>query len=240
MGQKQSKRNVSKRQKTNPKSLAIYSQLFNMGFEEKISFEASKKFPDNLDGAINYINSHLSNKRVNVEDIDIDKNVLVNSNELHLLMEPFIEHCPGHEHCPSLQRILIILRICQTNHNETLLKYLDIYTNLVNDYHHILCHHTFEAIYDEITHKYRQFYCELHKCFRFRRNFRRRQKTTTDLEQKQDIQLDRTKKVYIYQDLLDTIHCYMVHSFDIGYRIRDTENNNNNNNKIKLKNKKKK
>eukprot|EP01084_Bolivina_argentea_P056845 103962_1 len=119
--------------------------------------------------------------------------------------------------CNALKRIVFALKMHQMNQNVN-----DIYVSLIQDYHHILHSHIkkfeslnvdiFALIYEEIS---KSVKCDIKKCKAYIRNNR-------DRNVKNDTGID------INTDILDTIHCYLLHSYDIGFRIRkhakDTSN----------------
>eukprot|EP01084_Bolivina_argentea_P094899 170624_1 len=129
--------------------------------------------------------------------------------------------------CIELSRIISALRFYKTNHNskDKLLKYMINYeTQLISDYHHVLHKHLnednikrdksakqFSLIYTTMMEQY-DLFCDVNKCQIFQRN--NRQREIQDIGAK--FSDDKNAKVFI--DVLDSIHCYFVHSVDIGYR----------------------
>eukprot|EP01084_Bolivina_argentea_P239302 402248_1 len=92
---------------------------------------------------------------------------------------------------------------------------------VLNDFHHLLQEHSheFEDIYENIINNCNnRDPCIFSKCILRRRNTRNRSQTKyqdfkkmyCDYFEKQDIAT---------QQILDTIHCHYLHSFDIGYKI---------------------
>eukprot|EP01084_Bolivina_argentea_P265027 449108_1 len=144
--------------------------------------------------------------------------------------------------CKSLKRLIKMLlfyhsSIDKDGNNLSLIEYFDTHiTNLLNDYGHILCVHLDNALNqqnnDEFAvisakcHKY--INCSLNKCKYYQRNNRNRCK--------EEIK-DSNDKLSLYVDIMDTIHCYFLHSYDTGFRIKqkkpannDDSNTNDNNN----------
>ena len=124
--------------------------------------------------------------------------------------------------CIGLQRIISILVFYQNNYNnyDTIEQYLEVYNmnkHLINDYTHILDKHLnednmtahrsnkqFSLIYQTMIDSH--LYCDINECPIFQRNQRRRESEIID---------------DVFVDILDGIHCYFMHSIDIGYRIID-------------------
>eukprot|EP01084_Bolivina_argentea_P249356 417392_1 len=110
--------------------------------------------------------------------------------------------------CLSLNRIMKIDRTEYRN------------AELLEDFHHLLIGHMneFESIYHiliESTNDGKQ--CELSQCDFAKRNYRDRQ---NDLLYKQLYDRWKDDKDIIHQQLIDKIHCYFYHTFDIGHRLR--------------------
>eukprot|EP01084_Bolivina_argentea_P078813 143025_1 len=97
---------------------------------------------------------------------------------------------------------------------------MEAHENMLNQFHHMLFAHLnnskekeagdFSFIHDECS---RLIECDAKECKKLKRNYRNRQQS--------DEQKDMNKEdehVQIYRDLLDTIHCYFIHSVDMGYR----------------------
>eukprot|EP01083_Nonionella_stella_P203162 741552_1 len=138
--------------------------------------------------------------------------------------------------CAALQRVTAALAFYQSiksdSKNETqigsfLREYFSTYSNFLNDYGHVLHQHLhtgsvkqnnaqFEEIYDYIS---KQIQCDITTCPQFVRNNRNRQKTQNDSFGSQNTDI----KTIFYLDLLDTIHCYLLHAFDVGFRIKTNE-----------------
>eukprot|EP01084_Bolivina_argentea_P164509 286022_1 len=224
------------------KVLAIYSQLINMGFDEKHSLETATKFPGDLNNAINYISQkdkHLTehNQQLttnaeeakrdvssnSIETSELGKNSLIKImqkspvifNEL-IIMKPSNYSCYPVEECISLQRLNYLLKIYKDPKNQDPKLNHMMKKYVINDYHHILDFHLNEErnTRERAANQFKRIYkvvcdiekCDIGKCDRFNRNNRDREKD---------------KDGDTYMDFLDSIHCYLLHSVDIGYRIID-------------------
>eukprot|EP01084_Bolivina_argentea_P254305 427505_1 len=93
---------------------------------------------------------------------------------------------------------------------------------IVNDYHHILNVHlnedntpkrqnyrAFQFIYETFNNKIN---CNITNCCIYSRNNRQR-------ETEKLFEMGSDSELAAYIDILDTIHCYFIHSVDVGYRI---------------------
>eukprot|EP01084_Bolivina_argentea_P118373 210047_1 len=145
-------------------------------------------------------------------------------------------HCNLLE-CPHLQIIRNVIKqyhcYIQTkstmNNNETRDIYGDVYgvvssnyqnSNLLNDFNHLLLYHStqFEEIYDILNQFiYKNNGCKLVDCRLMFRNQRDRSQVTNNKILLCDLYFGNNDTVE--QQLLDRIHCYYFHSFDIGYKI---------------------
>eukprot|EP01083_Nonionella_stella_P030273 83009_1 len=140
---------------------------------------------------------------------------------------PFNYQCESISTCPSIHRIILCLN--KYHKLEDLNQFHTIFnsgnhTHLNNDFNHILMQHLgdnksvietadeYEQIYNHMNGKVQP--CDFEKCGKFIRN--NRHKETQHIRIK-----DRQIEYYI--ELLDTIHCYFLHSFDVGFRIKNTD-----------------
>ena len=128
--------------------------------------------------------------------------------------------------CISLNRIISLLKVYSNNYqnHEKMEQYVVKYKNyLVEDYHHILdkhlnedrisnvqCNKHFEIIYNKIT-EVSNIQCDITTCRIYSRNNRQREIMNID-----DV---HDRKLGVFIDIIDTIHCYFLHSVDIGYRF---------------------
>eukprot|EP01083_Nonionella_stella_P243364 848090_1 len=140
---------------------------------------------------------------------------------------PFNYQCESISTCPSIHRIILCLN--KYHKLEDLNQFHTIFNSgnhahLNNDFNHILMQHLgdnksvietadeYEQIYNHMNGKVQP--CDFEKCGKFIRN--NRHKETQHIRIK-----DRQIEYYI--ELLDTIHCYFLHSFDVGFRIKNTD-----------------
>ncbi len=209
--------------------LKLYSQLINMGFDDNMSLMASQNCK-NVNKAIEWIEN---NKNINNNDCN-------NSNENEIKCIDI--NCNGNKisNCVSIKRIVSLLEFYNNNHlNYSLLnKYLHEsykFSLILSDYHHILFKHLnydnksnilinkqFSEIHFEIKNK--NLLCNILKCSIYIRNNRQREIKTIKCN---------NKYLQIIIDIIDTIHCYFIHSVDAGLKIINNTFNENNNNKNK-------
>ena len=194
--------------------LKLYERLINMRFDDGISLKAATECKD-INGAIEWMES---NKDIQKDEINDDDD----ENEYK-----YIDiDCDGNDisNCLALKRIISMLQFYDNNHmnynalNEYLTKYK---FHLISDYHHILNNHLNEDNISSIKSnqqfnqilniiKDNNLQCNIQKCAIYTRN--NRQRETTNIE-------CNDNKLSIFIDIIDTIHCYFMHSVDIGYRI---------------------
>eukprot|EP01084_Bolivina_argentea_P281634 481896_1 len=122
-----------------------------------------------------------------------------------------------------LQRYHLIIRQIQQNNNTNNNIYNDKYDNiqLINDFNHLLCYHArqFEDIYNTLLTQINDNKpCDLKQCISMQRNHRDR--NIADLQQ---VYFNCDDKNIITQQLIDRIHAYYFHSFDIAHKITRIE-----------------
>ena len=136
----------------------------------------------------------------------------------------FTDKCESISTCLSIERIVSALQEYQARDLDEIIASFDKNSHpyLSDDFNHVLLRHLgddkqvaesqreFFAIHQHIASKLKP--CALEKCGKFSRNNRDREK-----QDGQGKKLD--KEVEYFVDVMDTIHCFFLHSFDIGYRI---------------------
>ena len=135
--------------------------------------------------------------------------------------------CDSLENCTSMQHIIDNLKLYQmiesdkTDDIECISK---LNENILDDYHHILIEHLSNKSVHEINEEFNNLHtmlrrenihCDFGKCSSIRRYHCIRE-NIDNLEQ----QSLRSDNLQFYIDLMDTIHCYFIHSFDLGMRIK--------------------
>eukprot|EP01084_Bolivina_argentea_P278504 475815_1 len=153
-------------------------------------------------------------------------------------------NCTSILSCESINRItkylneyenMSIENIEATFNNKT-------YPFLTDDFNHVLFDHLsddktikkktleFQSIHNHIMSNISS--CSLEKCSKFKRNNRNREM--------QKMSINHETEYYL--DIMDTIHCFFVHAFDIGFRMKSDELHNitknsinDNNNKTEMK-----
>lgn len=168
---------------------------------------------------------------------------------------PFNHNCENRiNDCQSVRRLIMILDWYRTmrdihsiyDMDKMLIEYVDHYTNLLNDYQHVLTTHlnqdrisndtNFMQIYNKIT-KYMENQCDIKTCKQYIRMVISPPKSANPsledaLMENQDINNsidtleanDNRNTVNFYIELLDVIHCYFMHSMDLGLRFIFNEN----------------
>ena len=181
-----------------PENVSImYQELISRDFDDKISMIAAKKYPKNFEKAVDFILNQ------------IDKN-------------DDISFCNGDDilKCSSLFRLRETLIFCNkySQNTQKIESYFNQNKNLIiNNYHHLLNFHLNEdnLSNDKSNQQFSQIYdllrdhdlkCDISKCIMYKRNNRQR-----------DIRNGNIINVEI--DILDSIHCYFLHSIDDGIRF---------------------
>eukprot|EP01083_Nonionella_stella_P140387 430411_1 len=130
-----------------------------------------------------------------------------------------LDTCPGLTTiCAVLQRYQWFVASHQIDHEKNV-KFADYFgddyngVHTLNNFHHLLFDHhaQFEDIYDALINEM-SIGCSLQKCQVIRRHYRDR---LTDNDCGSDEVMESMEL-----SLLDKIHCYYLHSFDIGYKFR--------------------
>ena len=184
----------------------LYSQLINMGFDEESALIAAQKC-----------------ETVNEAIAWIDKNSKNNiSSEIEEMKHTHCD-CNGKNvrECIALQRLISVLKNCHNSNKELAKKH----SFVLSDWHHLLeCYLSADtrvtqkesnahfAVMNEIVTSETSLICEIEKCNFYERNNRKRE-TSMD-------------SWTVETDLIDAIHCYLLHSHDLGFRICDYSNNN--------------
>eukprot|EP01084_Bolivina_argentea_P160440 279389_1 len=210
--------------------LKIFQQLINMSFDEQLSLRAVHKFGSDINKCINYINKYSATKSTTTKSMQHDEkaqlppstnNIQYNNDIAHNIVKghkSLINYAPCKiDDCAALQRILKHIKFYQPHKkfDDKLSKYLMKHKNAINDYHHILDVHLnidddmqFKLIYDKMI-KDEQLRCDINKCSIYKRNNREREN--------EKIKCD--ENIMVYVDIMDSIHCYFLHSIDTGFRI---------------------
>eukprot|EP01084_Bolivina_argentea_P109346 195453_1 len=131
------------------------------------------------------------------------------------------------ETCESLKRIVTMLHFYQSTisnddekNGDLLLDYVqNQYKELLTDYQHIISNHLNKSKKENDDNYYiinckckKYIQCDLSNCNNYQRNNRDRCK--------EQIIENYDSLLTIYTDIIDTIHCYFIHSFDTGFRIK--------------------
>eukprot|EP01084_Bolivina_argentea_P014267 26657_1 len=84
-------------------------------------------------------------------------------------------------------------------------------SQILNDYLHVMHHHDIDEQFELIVNQIES--CNVRKCIGFRRHYRDRRVSFKDEHQ-------HMYNLYYYlHQILDTIHCYFMHSHHVGYRL---------------------
>eukprot|EP01084_Bolivina_argentea_P278507 475825_1 len=141
--------------------------------------------------------------------------------------ECFIDNCESIEQCGAINRIIKYLNEYQNNNAQF---QNANYPYLTDDFNHVLIKHLtenhrtitrnkeFESIHNYIMTKVHP--CNLENCHIYIRNNRNRE-TENILSNDSTESHRKLDKYYKYKlETMDTMHCFLIHSFDTGFRIR--------------------
>eukprot|EP01084_Bolivina_argentea_P113517 202281_1 len=164
-----------------------------------------------------------------------DRKITINSKYLffsHTIpIEPQIR-CPLSK-CVYLQRLRNILQayhIFSSDQAKNNININNIFpksynnTNLLNDYNHLLFRHSsddeFECIYNILISTINDEICPISSCLLMRRNYRNRSTLNNQHMKLQQLYCENDDKDIVKQQLLDRIHSYYFHTFDIGFKLK--------------------
>eukprot|EP01084_Bolivina_argentea_P305925 528537_1 len=204
----------------------IVNQLYNFGFGTYDDIiHASKSAVNAYD--INEICDILRNQnRLKIEIKEITPN-LCNSNENKLDVQNITcEHNKNIHKCYHLNQLIQIMQEYMTkgwSEENT----RDI-THILDHYFHLIHYHgstdaDFEVVFNQLG-----GICHASKCKSFSRNYRDRAGGYKEYEVYDGYEMlvdDNESKTIIIQQLLDKIHCYYSHCFDIGHKMTIMDRN---------------
>ena len=215
-----------------------------MGYDGDICFDAAQKYPNNINNAIDCIETSFKSSSSSQKS-----SITNNPSQVHLItayeetktntssfpnddtISNEICYRESVADCPALRRIINTMKFYYNSYddNDTLLKYSQNCATLLQDFHHILDEHLSEHKYgmDKSNEQFSIIYnqmvienglaCDIMKCKIYLRNNRERESKSNDCDD---------KHLSIFIETLDCIHCYFIHSVDIGYRILNRNFNN--------------
>eukprot|EP01084_Bolivina_argentea_P025576 47566_1 len=196
---------------------------------------AVKKYGENLNKCIDYIESQ--NKKmepppaINNEEKSrkIEPCSVINTPKIDLTAHELpaeinLDECKSIEKCAALKSITELVRLYHMYNNIDTFEKLDPYlssntskSSIINCYHHILQHvnedvrdnstidKEFKFIQDKIV-RHNNLKCDIDSCKIYKRNNRQRETHQTETH--------GNKSLTVFIDLLDSIHCYFIHSYD--------------------------
>ena len=140
--------------------------------------------------------------------------------------------CSSEYGCDALIRLLSALRyyhkfdlIENKNDRENFSDFIfDIYTNLINDYIHLVDHHShqMQEIYEELHEEDEEaFECDFKTCKYTTRHHNRGRIYIGDDDEKQ---IENNKLLNFYVTTLDSLHFYLFHLYDSGMRVKSQQN----------------
>eukprot|EP01084_Bolivina_argentea_P128178 226609_1 len=143
--------------------------------------------------------------------------------------------CESLSTCTSLNKIVKYLEEYQTIAPVDIPKTFNKqnYPSLTDDFNHILFAHLGDdKPQKQIQNEYLQIHnyimnklktCKVESCMKFQRNNRQRDTQRISLKNDDETDIELKSDTEYYIDTMDTIHCFFVHSYDVGYRVRTSE-----------------
>ena len=132
--------------------------------------------------------------------------------------------CNSVNTCTQVVKIIDALKYHQSSlklHASQIVQHFkQVHTTLLDDHLHIMQYHNdqLDDLTDIVT-TTPSLNCDPSTCNILKNNFRR--SSDQNEVNKEDNKED--EDFIFYRDLLDTIHCYLIHSFNVGVRIRKEE-----------------
>eukprot|EP01084_Bolivina_argentea_P218959 371456_1 len=130
--------------------------------------------------------------------------------------------------CACVNRIVSALRYYSSldqNHKHAkneLIKYCSVtYKSLLDDYVHIVTNHNNGTDLNEILNVMNHSECRIINCTSASRHYRDRNMNIIDNDKSETINKDFT----FFSDILDSIHCFLFHLYDIGLRVKEDKCN---------------
>ena len=128
-----------------------------------------------------------------------------------------LPHCSGPDclECPSLIRLSVALKyyelLSRENEKETFVAFVaDIYYGYLDDSNHVMLEHSDNL--QKISEHLCETRCNIAKCQITARHFAESRS-----------KIDSDQKARFYFSVFDSLHFWMCHSFDAGYRLKEQE-----------------
>eukprot|EP01084_Bolivina_argentea_P279155 477210_1 len=171
-----------------------------------------------------------TNPNIQVEILNDNTPLIIqnenNANNAKNYMHPvYIGNCESYvSECNWVQMVINTLKYYQANDaihvtDGELIQYCNTRKQLLDAYIHIIIEHNNEEdlqqIFDLLITDYDQQQCNKNKCLYLIRHNRNRSKIE---DGKHEILMETCVEYTFYRDLLDTMHCYLYHLYDTGFR----------------------
>ena len=237
LAQQNAKKSIKKNKKNRVSSYSSNeTDTENESLEEKISCSPPSPVMDFNVIDIKFIDKDLKFAKVNknrdilnqiTKTLQSQRNGHIKSIQNQSMME-----CKSITTCPCIERTILSLKyihnqdldiINNSKDQTTLLEFVNNkHTNLLNDYHHILFQHEhdIDSIHNLLFTKYDISPCNINKCEMVKRNLRNRDRE--EKEKKISDANTNNMDLIFWMDIIDSIHCYLLHIYDYGYRGHNT------------------
>eukprot|EP01084_Bolivina_argentea_P175895 304492_1 len=167
----------------------LLQKLINMGFDEVAAINALTTSNGDLLKAIEYL--------IVIDSRYMDNNTCATNIDIQEMCDGDLSKC---EYLITLKQLLDGYTKCSTVANDSVvISCLDMFLHLLLD--HVLSDKDFESIHHKLG-----GFCDFKQCSSFRRHYTRRNVQTND-------------NTSPYQAIMDKIHCYFIHCYDLGTRL---------------------
>eukprot|EP01084_Bolivina_argentea_P008809 16473_1 len=199
--------------------------LISMGFNADMAATALQRCHGDVNAAVEYMSTYKNSFSYKLMN-GMFSSVITKIEDPHRCQFEQILECKYNNNkinkCQHLQQFIKSLQIFESlikikqhdnehNIDEIKIKLPALYDNFC----HLLLHHdnnhAFETIYNELGGR-----CD-EKCIHFRRNYRNRDKISIDMYSTDEYKA--AAEIIAMHQIIDSVHCFYRHSFDIGYRL---------------------
>eukprot|EP01084_Bolivina_argentea_P035572 65967_1 len=185
----------------------LHQRLLRLGFDDDISLKAAQECKNDIMEALQFIEENTP-KNERSDDFMAKFYAIVDAVEEWYVCGGYIEDCK------RVQELICSINKCMSGQlADDILSDTTFIKQMQNDYIHVLKAHDvdgeFEFIFNQLN------LCHIEKCNMFKRVYRDR-----NIENEQNKCLIQISAI---QEIIDIIHCYYFHSYDIGVRLSKKE-----------------
>eukprot|EP01084_Bolivina_argentea_P086845 156932_1 len=218
------------------------TKMLQMGFDDVFCLiSVLRMFKGNVDAALNYIETNpdyqdrihklrllstIQQKNNSVVDNYLNKkqeymNILYFMSELATAEDDIVHkadlnenNCSSLSECEQLTNLRNLMRESHVTNDLLISESINL-EEVLSNFLHLLKHHTNDEEFECISTSFG--ICDIEKCKMFKRNFRERNPNVDAVDIKND------ERKIISQQILDKIHCFYCHCFDVGNKINSSQ-----------------